>query len=84
MSKTANPAALDSAGRAKLAELASFELLYHIDYAAELQGEPVELPAAFYKAEPSPSGYSVLGWRLTAEGIAAWHAQKGRPAPDRH
>lgn len=75
MTKPANPAALDAQGRAKLAELDSFELLYPSDYTDPWQGEPLALPAGFYKPEPSPSGYSLLGWRLTADGIAAWHAQ---------
>ena len=73
--KPANPAALDAQGRAKLAELESFELLYPTDYTDAWQGEPLALPASFYQPEPSPSGYSLLGWRLTADGIAAWHSQ---------
>ncbi|QQN75045.1 hypothetical protein [Croceicoccus sp. YJ47] len=34
-------------------------------------GEPVDLPLAFYETLRSPSGVSIIGWRLTAEGRAA-------------
>lgn len=81
MSKPANPAALDATGRAKLAELKSFELLYPTDAFADWQGEPLGLPSGFYKEERSPSGFSLLGWRLTEAGIAAWHAQRKGAGP---
>lgn len=75
MDKPANPTDLTDAGRALLGALAGPALLYPRDPEADWLGEPLALPADYYKVEPSPSGRMLLGWRLTDAGIAAWNAQ---------
>jgi hypothetical protein len=74
MDKPANPATLGADGVTLLASLPEPQLLYHFDYEADWFGEPIALPASHYKVELSPSGLSVLGWRLTDTGIGAWHS----------
>jgi hypothetical protein len=70
--KPTNVAELEDEGRAILEQLAQPYLVIPTDYGAQWLGEPVALPAAYYRPEPSPSGYSLLGWRLTEAGMAAW------------
>jgi hypothetical protein len=72
MQKPSNPATLGAQGVALLKRLAEPQLLFHIDYEAAWCGEPLTLPASHYKVEPTPSGLSILGWRLTEAGARAW------------
>lgn len=74
MEKPENPATIDPVGIALLATLAEPHLLFGFQPAEPWCGEPLALPAAFYKEEFTPIGWSLLGWRLTAEGIEAWEA----------
>lgn len=76
MEKPKNPETLDDNGRAKLYELDGQYLVYPFLLGTDWNGEPIELPANFYAEESSPSGFSLLGWRLTSDGISAWESLK--------
>ena len=72
MDKPQNPETLDAVGLARLATLSDAYMIYPVNPIAPWRGEPLALPAAMYVDQLSPRGDMMMGWELTAAGIAAW------------